>query len=69
MQKLTYSGAPDHIDFRLSLITPYPWLIRPSVSDGAQWDLVMARTGPRREEIPVLTWSSDLFSRHNVQYG
>jgi hypothetical protein len=67
MQKPLYWGAPDHIDLRLSLIAAYPWLIRPSVSDDAQWDLVLARTGPRWGEIPMLTWPTNLFSRHDVQ--
>jgi hypothetical protein len=69
MQKPTYWGAPDHIDLRLSLIVAYPWLIRPLGSDEAQRDLVIARTGPRPGEIPMLAWPSDLFSRHDVQDG
>ena len=59
-------GAPDHIDFRLSLITPYPWLIRPSASDEARWDLVMARTGPRRVD-RASTTSSALAARSPVR--
>jgi hypothetical protein len=67
MQKLPYWGAPDYIDLRLSLIAAYPWLIGSSVSDDAQWDLVIARTGPRPGEIPILTWPTNLFSRYDVQ--
>ena len=69
MQKPPYWGVPDHTDLRLRLIAAYPWLIRPSGSGDVQWDLVMARTGPRPGEIAMLPWPSDLFSRHNVQDG
>jgi hypothetical protein len=67
MQKPPNLGTPDYIDLRLSLIAAYPWLIGPSVSDDAQWDLVIARTGPRPGEIPILTWPTNLFSRYDVQ--
>jgi hypothetical protein len=69
MQKPTYWGAPDHINLQLSLIAAYSRPTRPSVSDDAQWGIVVARTGPRRGEIPMLTWPPNLFSRHDVQDG